>query len=328
MHTEEGGQVNIILVDIDSKPKIGNLVLMNISRYHQSKGNNVALIQCWQRGDMKGKLTIPVEIYTTDFDWAYISCIYRQNRDYAMKIRDSLRERGIGVSLGGTGINLTTTVGPWMEKLMPDYDLYPSRKSIGATTKGCVRKCPFCVVPQKEGSIHQWMHPKDFYDPRFPEMILLDNNWYADKKYWFHTTDWLIDNNIRVNAIQGLDARLLTMEIARRLKELKWWGQMHFAFDNMADEQAVRDSIAMLKKAGMNIRRNVTYYVLVGHDTTIEEDIYRCRLLKKLGTNAFVMPYKRTVPISRLARWSNKPQLYWSFDIDEYVKGGIRGVGN
>ena len=317
--------MNVLLVDIDSK--INNIVLMNVSKYHRGKGNNVSLVRCGQRGDTKGKPDTPIQIYSNDYDWVYVACIFKQNREYAMRIRDSFAERGIGVLAGGTGIDVTTNIKPWMRKLMPDYDLYPSSRSMGFTTRGCVRRCPFCVVPEKEGAIHRWMHPKEFYDDRFSEMILLDNNWYADSDYFFETTQWLIDNNVKVNAIQGMDVRLLTDEIAQRLKELRWWGVMHFAFDSMVDEQAVRAGIKMLKKARIDIRSNVKFYVLVGYDTTIDEDIYRCRLLKELGTGAFVMPYQRTVPIARLARWANKPQLFWSIDIDDYFKAGVTGVG-
>jgi hypothetical protein len=114
-----------------------------------------------------------------------------------------------------------------------------------------------------------------------------------------------------------MDIRILTPEIAERLKAIRWSGQYHFAFDNMADEAAVKAGISMLKDAGINTRHDVTFYVLVGFNTTEEEDKYRCRLLKELKTNAFVMQYKRTDWTRKIAWWANRKEAFWACDVDE-----------
>lgn len=190
--------------------------------------------------------------------------------------------------------------------------------SIGFTTRGCIRECPFCIVRQKEGKFQKWQPITNFHDEKYKIVILLDNNVYADKAWFLKTTDFILENNLKFNAIQGMDIRLLDPDIANRLKELDWYGKMHFAFDNMKDEKAVRRGIEILKDAKINIRQNVQFYVLVGFNTSEEEDKYRCRLLKKLGTNPFVMPYVKNEWTNKIARWANFKGTFWTCDIDDY----------
>ena len=42
---------------------------------------------------------------------------------------------------------------------------------IGFTSRGCVRKCGFCVVPRKEGRLHQDAPIKDLINPG-PNVII------------------------------------------------------------------------------------------------------------------------------------------------------------
>lgn len=288
--------MRIQLIDVDST--IPNLALMQISRYYK------------ERGDIVG-------FDIDDPDEVYISCVFKENGPTARGIAKFFP--GAKIHLGGSGVCYD-----WLpadaQKVYPDYDLYPMAYSLGYTTRGCVRNCGFCIVRKKEGKFRRWQPISFFYSSKFKNVILLDNNVYADKKWFFENTDFLLQERLRWNPIQGMDIRLLDLEIAQRLKELAWSGNMHFAFDSMLDERAVRRGIKLLQKVGINIRQNVQFYVLVGYDTTQEQDKYRCRLLKKLGTNAFVMPYVKNKWTRRIARWANRKWLYWSIDIDEYKR--------
>jgi len=319
--------MRIRLIDADSI--IPNLALMQISGYHKSIGDKVGF-----------NVNLP--------DKVYLSVIFKENADQAMGLLTyyykKLTERDIDIDFGGSGLNLD--LNPYlpekMQKFYPDYELYNGlicqkcqnqirfckcspRKpikgnmdySMGFTTRGCIRKCSFCIVPDKEGKLHHWQHPKEFYNPEFKKIMLLDNNWLADKKWFFETSDWIMDHKLKIIE-HGMDIRLIDMEIAQRLKELKFQKGMHFAFDSIKDEYAVKRGIAILKKAKIDIRSRVQFYVLVGFDTTQDQDKYRCRLLKSLGTNAFVMPYVKNAWTNKIARWANRKESYWTCDIDDY----------
>lgn len=41
------------------------------------------------------------------------------------------------------------------------------------------------------------------------------------------------------------------------------------------------------------------------------------RVLKEMGVTPFVMQYKRTPWTRRVAWWANRPQVFWSCDIDQ-----------
>ena len=287
--------MNIRLIDVDSK--IPNLALMQISAWHKQQGDTVGFD-------------------TPNPDKVYVSCIFSKNRSQALGIRTLYPDTEI--IFGGSGIDLNSTLPSYMEKIKPDYDLYSAKYDIGFTTRGCIRSCPFCIVPQKEGKIKKWQHISEFHSPDHTVVKLLDNNIYALKDWFFENTNYAIENGLKLDITQGMDIRLLTDEIAEQLKKIKWAGSIHFAFDDPKITEQVKSGIETLKDAGINLRNNVDFYVLVGFDTTPEEDIERCRLLRNLGTNAFVMQYRKTPESRRLARWANRRWLYWSCDFDDY----------
>lgn len=309
--------MRVALIDVDSK--IPNLALMQASAWHKAQGDDTGL-------------SLP------DPDLVYISCVFSKNADQARGIA-TLYPSATAI-LGGSGIGYQW-LPEKMQKVKPDYDIYPSRYSLGFTTRGCIRKCPFCIVPEKEGTIRRWQHVREFYDERFNEVALLDNNILADRAWFFENTDWLIEHNLKVNIMQGLDVRLLDGEIAERLKALKWAGNIRFAWDNLADEPAVMRGITLLKEAGINTKNYVGFFVLAGFNTTLEEDLYRCRKLKESGCNAFVMKYRRyadtdckrlnaairkeNMELNKLALWANKRQLFWTIDFSEYSRAK-RGI--
>ena len=286
--------MKILLIDIDSK--IPNLALMQISAWHKQQGDEIGF-------------------NVEDPDRIYASCVFKKNSWKARNLKWIHPDTEI--LIGGSGISYDW-LPEEMQKIKPDYDLYPEMDySLGFTSRGCIRKCQFCIVSEKEGKYHHWQHPSEFHDGQ-KKMMILDNNWYADKEWFMETSQWIIVNDIKIRE-HGMDIRIITPEIAKQLSRLRYWkGKgIHFAFDNMKDEDAVRKGIDILKDAGISLRNDIHFYVLVGYNTTEEEDKYRCRLLKELGTNAFVMAYKRTKWTKKIAWWANRKQAFWSFDIDE-----------
>ena len=108
------------------------------------------------------------------------------------------------------------------------------------------------------------------------------------------------------------------------LKSIKHVGNIHFAWDNIRDEKTIVKAIDILKDAGFNVRSNVSFYVLVGYNSSFEEDLYRCNRLRELGTNPFIMKYHtRDKRLNNLARWANRKWLFWSIPFEEYKKEGL-----
>ena len=283
--------MKVLLIDFDSK--IPNLALMKLSAQAKASGHTVGF-------DIQ------------DPDIVYCSVVFSKNREQAAGLKTMFPHNKI--IFGGPGWNLENTLPHSVEFMKPDYGLYPSEYSQGFTTRGCIRKCPFCIVPKKEGIITMWQHPRDFHDDRFKTCMIMDNNLFAAPEEWQKSVySWFTDTGTKMKSPQGWDARLLTEERAGLLKDIKHDGNLHFAWDNMHDEQAVIKATHLLKDAGFNLKQNISFYVLVGFNTTFEQDVYRCNTLKEMGTNAFVMRYhNKSRKLNQLAKWANRRWAYWS----------------
>lgn len=289
--------MRVLLVDFDSK--IPNLALMKLSAWHKSQGDAVGF-------------------NVSNPDKVYISLIFPKSKSQALGIKTLYPKAE--VIFGGTGYDIYSKLPDEIEFIKPDYDLYPSEYSQGFTSRGCIRNCKFCFVPEKEGFIKIWQHPSLFHDDKFKTCMILDNNLLALPDWSKEILGWFRDCGIKMLSPQGWDARLLTEEMAGLLKEVKHAEGLHFAWDNIKDEERIKNSIVLLKNAGFNLR-NISYYVLVGFNSTFEEDVYRCNKLKEWGVCAFVMKYhKHDQRLNDLARWANRRWLYWSIPFEEYKR--------
>jgi len=304
----------ILLIDVDSK--ISNLALIKISAWHKSKGDNVTLIH-----GAKVNLTDPP-------DQIYASIIYKKNK-HAL---DDLIVQYPDIDVGGSGYDLKKELPDYIENMAPDYSLYPEFDySIGFSTRGCFRNCHFCIVRAKEGRFHKVSHPETWYNPEYDKIVFLDNNILTNRKHFMRITDWCIEKKLKVWFTQGLDIRRVNSTVAHRLLELKHFKMISFAWDNINDEATIREKIDLLKRVGFTknkLRAKVQFYVYVDSDSDEEYNsgVYRCRELKKLNCNAYVMfniDNERTQRIKDLQRWSIRKIFYWINDIVDY-KANIR----
>ena len=239
-------------------------------------------------------------------DIVYASKVFTDTADDPYIPDDAIR--------GGSGYSLSIALPDEIERTKPDWSLWPRwKKDIGYSTRGCIRRCPFCIVPEKEGSLRVVAEFADLTTGR-DDLILLDANITAAPIEHFRTlcAD-ATQAGVRLDFSQGLDARLLTDEHAAILRRSRIADTIHLAFDRMRDEASVRRAVNVLKRAGINTRSRAMFFVLVGFDTTEDEDLYRIELLRSLGANPFVMPFNRCDRYQRrLARWVNRPTLFRS----------------
>ena len=316
----------ILLVDVDST--IPNLALMKISSFYKSKGDNVTLLKLKLRRRKDGSLKVPVKIDLIDKpDKVYASIVFKANKH----ILDDIvaQHPDLDVDIGGSGYDLEKELPPEIENLKPDYSLYPENdSSYGFSSRGCIRNnktCPWCVVPEKEHFFRRAQHPSLWYNPEFEKIVFLDNNILADTTWFFEITDWCLSKKLKIWFTQGLDIRLLDIDIAKQLFKFKDHHMITFAWDSLKDEQAVRRGVDLLKSIGFTknqLRSHVQFYVYVHDDNDYESGVYRCRELKKLSCNSYVMfniDNHRTDRITNLTRWSKGKMAYWSFDVANYI---------
>lgn len=273
---------------------------MHISSYHKSLGDEVG----WNIPD-------PTKVYA--------SCIFHKNKH----LTDGLQflYPNAEIDIGGSGISLSKRLPAEIDRIMPDYSLYPEWESdLGMTTRGCIRNCHFCYVPRKEGKFRIHQHPSEFHDPSHKSAVLMDNNILADEDWFFEVTNYYIDKKMKVDFSQGLDLRLMTPDIAAQLKKLKRLKSWHFAFDSLDYQTEVESGIQMLYDAGVNLRSCANFYVYLHDDADFDSALKRCRILKAHNCLPYIMVNRdaiRTQRMTDLKRWT-RPHIFFKCDFDSY----------
>ncbi len=301
--------MKIQLIDVDSI--IPNLALMRISTYHKIKGDSVFLKR--YAGER-----IPVGPLLPDPDITYISKVFQFS---IMPIYPTPKEL---LFVGGVGINDCVKLPSVIDGLKPDYDLYPSTYSMGRTTIGCFRHCYFCRVPTHEGTLRIWEHPKHFHDNRFNTIQLLDNNWLKIKDWFLETSQWIIDNKLKLIE-NGVDVRLFDNDIITQLTKLKYLRGLKIAFDSMDYQDSIINGITALQAHGFDTRNNLICYCYL-HDNSIkafENLIERIEILRSMRTSPFVMFNCENTPNQRtqaIKRYGNKHQFFWKMTFQEYCQ--------
>lgn len=221
---------------------------------------------------------------------------------------------------GGSGYILESILDPKIERIMPDFSLWSGwDRSIGFTTRGCVRRCSFCIVPEKEGDLRVVSDLYGIWNGS-RELMLLDNNLTAaPMKHFELICKQAIKEGVRLDFSQGLDIRLVNEQHASWLARVKTTKQIRFAWDNVGIESAVRRGLDILAGAGIKPHR-LMFYVLIGFDTTEAEDLYRILTLDGLGVDPFVMPYNTKDDYQRhFARWCNHKAIFKTVEWHKYL---------
>lgn len=287
--------MKIGLIDVDGK--YPNFALMKISAYHKMKGDSVE----WaNRVFGEYDKVYSSKVFTFTPDWEYIGL-------QAEEIRK-----------GGTGYDISLALSDEIEKMNPDYSIYPKCDfSIQFFSRGCIRNCPFCLVRKKEG----WIKPVDpvGLNPKGEWIEVLDNNFFANPE-WDKAIVYLIKQRQPIN-LHGVDVRLMNEEQAYWLNKLRLKQNIKIAWDlpNMDLTNKLKEITRYIKPY------KLTCYVLVGFNSTIEQDLHRLNTLKELKITPFVQPYRdfknERTPSNYeidLARWANRTQLFKSFNFEDY----------
>lgn len=210
--------MQIGLVDVDGhakKKKWGatiypNLALGKIARYWRNKGGQVE----WAS---------PLKHY----DVVYMAKVFNFTPD------DLTCYDADEVIKGGTGYDVESQLPDEIDRLQPDYSIYPNvpkDKAYGFLTRGCPNKCAWCVVPNKEGRIRPYMDVDDIAIEGRRKLVLMDNNILAGGDYAIGQLERIIERGYRVDFNQALDARLVTDDIAKLLARVRWLDNSRIRF--------------------------------------------------------------------------------------------------
>lgn len=242
---------SIGLIDVDGhakKKKWGatiypNLALCKIARWHKQQGDNVE----W---------ALPFFHY----DVIYKSKIFNFTPD-DLTVYDADE-----VIKGGTGYDIKSSLPDEIDRLQPDYSIYPSipnDTAYGFLTRGCPNKCPWCVVPRKEGRIRPYMDCEEIAIEGRNKLVLMDNNILAAGEYAIAQMEKIIAKGYKIDFNQALDARLMTDDFARLLAQMKWIdNRIRFGCDTHAQIAECERAMQMINSHGY--RGQYFLYTMIG----------------------------------------------------------------
>ena len=166
--------------------------------------------------------------------------------------------------------------------IYPQYDYI-----VGFLTRGCVRHCPWCVVPRKEGEIKVANDIRDIaHDGK--DVVLLDNNFLAaDELFVADQLTCIARQKIRIDFNQGLAARLVSPEYAKLLAACIRIRFIRFSCDKSAMTEPIRRAVSLIRETGC--KREIFCYMLV---QDVQEAEQRLHALVDLGVTPFAQPYR------------------------------------
>ncbi|MBP3806041.1 MAG: hypothetical protein J6I76_19505 [Oribacterium sp.] len=354
------------IIDADllgrKKHRFPNLVCEKLSGYWKEQGEEVHLLLDYDHLD--------------EYDHVYIAKVFTDTPvpEWLVKYAKEHKDR---IHIGGTGFffDKAPNLPQKIEHHMPDYDLYNdwiesecikaeetaerqekdfnkasfmaqfkeyTDYSIGFVTRGCFRKCPFCVNKKYD---HVFRHSpiEEFYDPKRKKICLLDDNILGCPE-WRSILEELIALGKPFKFKQGMDERLLTDEKCKLLFDANYDGDYTFAFDNISDYDLIHQKLHLIRKY-----TNVTclkFYVLVAFESTdhvdIENAFKRIALLMQYRCLPYIMRYqdKNETPWKQskyrelyitMARWGNQPSFFKKMTFREFClanQARIKTEGN
>lgn len=338
--------MKIAIIDADligrDKHRFPNLVCMKLSGYYKELGAEVELKMDYE--DL------------VEYDKVFISKVFTDTPidEEILKLPN--------VEYGGTGFfyDKAPKLPDEVEHHIPDYHLYDNwveqqiasgKKrndfkeyldySIGFITRGCFRKCPFCVN-QKYDRVFEHSPLKEFYDPTRKKICLLDDNFLGCPN-WKALLQQLKDTGKPFKFKQGLDERILTDEKCEMLFSSKYDGQVTFAFDNIADYELIEKKLQMIRRHTDKI---MTFYVLCGfdreekyNDEFWKQDIFdmmkRIDLLMKYKCLPYIMRFNKYMEspyqgvYKTVGAWCNQPSFFKKKSLREFgIVSGIESARN
>ncbi len=287
------GSIRVLLVEPAYYTRYPPLGLLKLASFHRAQGHEVLFHRGLKPAEQPPHLVLVTSLFT--YSWAPVHQAVEYYRTLYPKATITLG--GIYATLmpeharlsGADEVHKGLVLDA--ERFLPDYSLTPGwDASIMFGTRGCIRKCAFCAVPRLEGKT--WGPAKGIRDLVYPghkKVVLWDNNILAVSN-WRDVMAELRELDVEVDFNQGLDARLITEEVAQELAGLRLQ-PIRMAYDIPGEKKALERAIPALEAAGFN-RRRMIVYTLYNFTDTPEDFLRRVVDLLSWGVVSYPMRYE------------------------------------
>lgn len=330
--------MRILNVEPSYYSKYPPLGLLKLGKLEERHWNDVTLVNGTRQVDFK-----PSKIYITSLFTYSWKPVHEAIEFYHSEFPDvPIIAGGIYATLMPQNIKrafpfvkIHLGLHPDAENMFPAYHLLKQvdkwkgwDRSIVFTSRGCIRKCPFCVVPRLEGRMKD-KKPSimDLIHPNHKKVTIWDNNFLASP-YAKSMLKELGDHGIEADFNQGLDARLMDEETAGLLADVKS-KTIHMAYDWPWEGPYIQKAIDLLGDAGYN-RKNLIFYMLYNFfdeqhkkGDTPADFLLRLKNLMEWGASSYPMRY---IPLDSLEKNKYVSPL-WSQQQLEMVAKARRVIG-
>jgi hypothetical protein len=300
--------MHILLVEPKYYTKYPPLGLLKISSFFKQDGHTVELVRGCVLPIIKPDKVFVTSLFT--YAWKPVHDAIRYYKALYPKVPVSLG--GIYASLMPDHAKLCDPdlihkgIMLEVENILPDYSLVQvlpwnwPKKSILFSSRGCIRRCKFCAVPQLEGKICQTLSSvRSLIHPDHDTVIFWDNNFLASP-YWreilYELQNMYIRKNgqrykLKVDFNQGLDGRLIKNEdIALELRKANV-RPIRLAYDKKIHREAMGKAIKRLKSAGFS-GRQIFVYTLYNFDDNPQDFWERVANLMEWGVTVYPMRFE------------------------------------
>lgn len=349
--------MRIAIIDADligrKKHRFPNLACMKISSHHKKLGDDVELLTSYDYIENYDKVYISKVFTDTPIPDGITSLSYVEyggtgfyfdeapNLPYEIEhafpdyhlyddFINHLKEEKIKEIAVDDSDDIEDEIKSIERKFNTEFKMYLDY-SIGFLTRGCFRKCGFCVN-KKYDRVFKHSPLNEFYDSTRKKICLLDDNFLGFPN-WRDELQELRETGKPFTFKQGLDERLLTPEKCDLLFNSKYDGEITFAFDNIKDYRIIEKKLKLIRE---HSDKQIKFYVLCGfdYDGKYDSDFWRRDIIDTFKRIELLGRYKAIPYIMRfnkyeesqyrgiyitLARWINQPAFFKKKSIEDFA---------
>ena len=273
------------------------LGLLKISALLNQRGYTPSGTERFHEGPNRPAEFIPDEIFVTSlftYSWkavhnsvGYYKRLYPKAKIFLGGLYASL----LPEHAASSGAEIHQGLLEEAEDLMPDYSLVPNWDgSIIFSSRGCIRKCPFCAVPILEKEFVAKKSISKFIHPSHTRVILWDNN-FLSSPYWYDILSEIKQRKLWVDFNQGLDIRLVDEEKAEMIASMKT-RLIRSAYDSKFSKKEVQRGIELLSSKGISPRKILLYTLFNFENDTPDDLLNRMLDVMEWGAVSYPMRYQ------------------------------------
>jgi len=312
----------VLLVNLDhGKQTVSGHVpvalgLLKLGTYYRNMGYEVHMTSCaYLKKEYNPDIICfsPLFLFNVKRDLGYMISFRRK---YPKAL---IRVGGVMVTLKpdmfkkylGEGVGIEYVKGlQGFDNLRPAYDLLNMKVSYGFTSRGCPRRCEWCVVPKTEDKLRQIDYWAESIHPDHNLYLAMDNNFLACGYDWVEgVIKEFADRKMKVDFNQGLDCRIFAkderfLDLFHRYKHVFYL--LRFSWDSKAQDKYVVKTLEMLKDKKVKCSSNTLWYMLYGSSDDPEAIWNRMRTITSYDNRI-------------------KPMCFRNLETGVYEGGWVRG---